>query len=83
MKRPKIDEEVAELVQKYANEHFDGNFTAAVNYLLMKCINNEEQREQKEFEAASDAERVALGWGVPEFLTDRLYRRGFSDEEGK
>lgn len=33
-KRPKIDEELHENVQAYANLHFNGSFTAAVNKLI-------------------------------------------------
>jgi len=33
-KRPKIEEELQVKIQAYANKHFDGNFTAAVNNLI-------------------------------------------------
>lgn len=33
-KRPKIDKDIEPLVQAYANKHFNGNFTKAVNYLI-------------------------------------------------
>ena len=38
VKRPVIAEGISEGVQKFANKHFDGDFTRAVNYLLTRGI---------------------------------------------
>jgi len=39
VKRPVIGEINAQGVQKFANKHFDGDFTQAVNYLISRGIN--------------------------------------------
>jgi len=39
IKRPVIAESNAVGVQKFANKHFDGDFTRAVNYLISRGIN--------------------------------------------
>ena len=38
MKRPLIDQDLEEAIQLFANKHFNGNFTKAVNYLVKECI---------------------------------------------
>ena len=38
MKRPTIDPVLIQKVQKYANLHFDGNFTQAVNSILSESL---------------------------------------------
>lgn len=38
MKRTKIDSDLEQKIQDFANKHFDGNFTKAVNYLLRCAI---------------------------------------------
>jgi len=37
-KRPKINNELHKPIQEYANKHHDGNFTEAVNSLLMLSV---------------------------------------------
>ena len=34
-KRPEIDPEIAKQVQAYADQHCDGNFTQAINNLIL------------------------------------------------
>lgn len=34
MKRPLIDSDLEDAIQLFANKHFNGNFTKAVNYLV-------------------------------------------------
>lgn len=37
-RRPKINESLTKSVQKYANSHFDGNFTKAINHLAAGAL---------------------------------------------
>ena len=38
MKRPIIEDDLAEMVQKYANQNTDGNFTEAVSILVRSAL---------------------------------------------
>ena len=38
MKRPIIEDDLAEMVQQYANHNTDGNFTEAVSILIRSAL---------------------------------------------
>ena len=38
MKRPIIEDDLAEMVQKFANNNTDGNFTEAVSILIRSAL---------------------------------------------
>lgn len=55
MSRPKIDSEISEKVQKYANQNFNGNFTQAVNHILSEALSCDDYLQCEDCQESSES----------------------------